>query len=248
MPGNIYETQKLIQEYLLFHYGSADEVMPWAFGPRDALHFPVRSVTELIRHNPTNQAPGSRALDLGCAVGRSTFELTKYFQEATGIDFSHAFVQAAEAMKTNGAIPYTASSEGTLSQLLTAHLPTDCHPHRARFEQGDAMELRPDLGSFDLVHAANLLCRLPHPAKLLDQLPALVRPGGQLLLTTPCTWLAEFTPPENWPSADTRQWLIQKLQPHFNLEHEADLPFVIREHARKFQWTVAWGTRWVRRA
>jgi len=246
MPGNIYETRKLIDEYLLFHYGSADEVMPWTFGPREALHFPVRTVTELLGSVGLSPASESRALDLGCAVGRSTFELTKHFEEVTGIDYSHGFVQAAEAMKTFGELPYTALSEGAIAEKFTAHMPSDCHPERARFEQGDAMHLREDLGSFDLVHAANLLCRLPEPQKLLDRLPALVRPGGRLLLSTPCTWLAEFTPPENWPSGSTREWLTQSLEPHFILEHQADLPFVIREHARKFQWTVAWGTRWVR--
>ena len=55
------------------------------------------------------------------------------------------------------------------------------------------MNLRNDLGSFDLVHAANLLCRLTDPEKLLARLPQLVRSGGQLLLATPCTWLEEFT-------------------------------------------------------
>ena len=54
--------------------------------------------------------------------------------------------------------------------------------------------LEEDLGSFDLVHAANLLCRLPNPQAFLDRLNELVAPGGQLLLTTPFTWLEDFTP------------------------------------------------------
>ena len=109
------------------------------------------------------------------------------------------------------------------------------------------MNLRTDLGSFDVVHAANLLCRLSEPQKLIARLPELVASGGQLLLTTPCTWLADFTPPEHWPQGTTRDWLKQHLSTHFTLAAEQDLPFVIREHARKFQWTVAWASRWVRR-
>ena len=34
---NIYETPKLLAEYLLFHYGQDQEVLPWSFGPKDAL-------------------------------------------------------------------------------------------------------------------------------------------------------------------------------------------------------------------
>jgi len=247
MSGNIYETRKLLDEYLLFHYGSAEEVMPWPFGPREALHFPVRTVTELMGSAGVPLASETRALDLGCAVGRSTFELTKHFQHVTGIDYSHAFVQAGDDLKKLGALPYAALSEAASSVQLEAHLPQDCHAERAHFEQGDAMNLRADLGSFDLVHAANLLCRLPDPSRLLSRLPELVRPGGQLLLTTPCTWLAEFTPPEHWPAGTTRAWLTEHLTQDFVLQQEQDMPFVIREHARKFQWTVAWGSRWIRR-
>ena len=119
---------------------------------------------------------------------------------------------------------------------------------RVTFEQGDAMNLRADLGSYDVLHAANLLCRLTEPQRLIERLPALVKPGGQLLLTTPCTWLADFTPPKNWPQGSTRDWLRERLSEHFTLELERDVPFLIREHARKYQWSVAWGTRWRRKA
>jgi SAM-dependent methyltransferase len=110
------------------------------------------------------------------------------------------------------------------------------------------MHLRADLGSFHLVHAANLLCRLTQPHLLLQRLPDLVLPGGQLLLTTPCTWLEEFTPLGNWPQGSTLDWLEQTLSAHFTLAEQKDLPFLIREHARKYQWSVALGTRWLRRA
>ena len=108
------------------------------------------------------------------------------------------------------------------------------------------MKLREDLGSFDVVHAANLLCRLPEPQRLIERLPSLVKPGGQLLLTTPCTWLEEFTPPQNWPTGSTFDWLKESLAGSFELAEHVDLPFLIREHARKFQWSVALGSRWVR--
>ena len=45
---NIYETERLLDEYLLFHYGTDDEVLPWAFGPKEALGFARRSVNELL--------------------------------------------------------------------------------------------------------------------------------------------------------------------------------------------------------
>ena len=240
--SNIYETGKLLDEYLLFHYGDSDEVLPWPQGPRDALGFAVRSVTELAKPPATGPA-----LDLGCAVGRSTFELAKHAPSVVGIDFSQSFITAAITLRDTGQLPYHRLDEGAATTTLTARIPPGCPTENVVFQQGDAMNLPPALGPFRLVHAANLLCRLTQPQRLMDRLPSLVSPGGQLLLTTPCTWLADFTPPENWPAGSTRDWLKARLSPHFDLELETDLPFLIREHARKYQWSVALGMRWVRK-
>jgi SAM-dependent methyltransferase len=125
-------------------------------------------------------------------------------------------------------------------------MPDDIPGENLSFLQGDAMNLPADLGSFDRVHAANLLCRLPEPKRLLDRLPSLVKPGGELVLATPCTWLEEFTPPENWPPNGTFEFLKATLTPGFTLIHQAEEPFLIRETARKFQWTSSLVTVWRR--
>ncbi len=240
---NIYETRKLLDEYLLFHYGQPDEVLPWAFGPREALGFAVRTVSELI--DPAR--PFASALDLGCAVGRSSFELAARGAAVVGIDFSSAFIQAADELRGSGRLSYQRVDEAAAKTNLIAEVPAQLPRSTVRFETGDAMNLRADLGVFEVVHAANLLCRLAEPERLLARLPQLVKPGGQLLLATPCSWLADFTPEEHWPAGSTRDWLVTKLGTHFDLDQQTDMPFLIREHARKYQWSVALGTRWIRR-
>lgn len=243
---NIYESPKLLAEYLLFHYGTDEEVLPWAFGPKEALGFAKRSVTKLL--DKARVPANASALDLGCAVGRSCHELARVCRSVLGVDYSQSFVDAANAVLQKGMLEYARADEGAASTVLRAMKPQlGERAGEIRFEQGDAMNLRADIGAFDVVHAANLLCRLREPQRLLDRLPALVKPGGQLLLTTPCTWLEEFTPSGNWPRGSTLEWLKQQLSADFALEHREDLPFLIREHARKFQWSVALGTRWVRR-
>jgi putative 4-mercaptohistidine N1-methyltranferase len=245
---NIYETPKLLAEYLLFHYGKDEEVMPWAFGPKEALGFAMRSVSELLDSRfKIRDSRFVRALDLGCAVGRSCYELAAVAKEVIGIDYSQSFVDAANTVMLEGALPYSVIEEAASSVSLVALRPQLAASACIHFEQGDAMSLRGNLGSFDIVHAANLLCRLTEPKRLLDRLPTLVKSGGQLLLTTPCTWLAEFTPPENWPGGSTFEWLQKELGEHFTLAVRKDIPFLIREHSRKFQWSVALGTRWIRR-
>lgn len=241
----IYESDKLLSEYLLFHFGTADEILPpgrdWPVGMREALDFPVRTVARF--------SPGmvASALDLGCAVGRSTFELARTSDRATGMDFSHAFIRAAEGLARGETLSYERLEEADLRTPLSTRAPAGVEAARLMFFQGDAMHLPADLGAFDRVHAANLLCRLPRPQLLLDRLPALVKPGGELVLATPCTWLAEFTPPEYWPPAGTIDWLVKSLTPAFSLTCEAEEPFLIRETARKFQWTTSLVTVWQRR-
>ncbi|BCU76448.1 methyltransferase domain-containing protein [Luteolibacter sp. LG18] len=243
MP-NIYETDKLLSEYLLFHYGSDAEILGERAGNpalSSALGFPVRTAS---RFTPGEVA---RGLDLGCAVGRSTYEMSRNCAEVTGVDFSASFVSAAETLRDGHSLRYARLEEAAVSIGLVAQAPEGIDPARVRFETGDAMDLRADLGSFDRVHAANLLCRLPEPRRLIDRLPDLVHPGGELVLATPCTWLADFTPPENWPPGSTFDWLQDSLSPAFELLHAQDEPFLIRETARKFQFTFSLLTLWRRK-
>ena len=240
----IYETDKLLAEYLLFHYGLPEEILPSSAavpdGMRAALDFPCRTVARFT--------PGivARGLDLGCAVGRSTFEMARTCGEVTGIDFSHSFIAAAQALQGGGAIDYERLDEGNRRTPLTARAPAGIDPTRVKFRQGDAMQLADDLGAFDRVHAANLLCRLSDPALLLERLPKLVNPGGELVLATPCTWLEDFTPRENWPPGRTLEWLMECLTPDFLLLDVTEEPFLIRETERKFQWTTSQTSLWRR--
>ena len=130
-----------------------------------------------------------RALDLGCAVGRSSLELSRVAGEVIGIDFSGSFIEVAERVRKGEMVNYSRYSEMHRPESLTVRLSGEVQPHRVSYEVGDAMALRADLGTFDLVHAANLLCRLPEPQRFLDRLPELVKPGGKLVMATPATWL-----------------------------------------------------------
>ena len=40
--GNVYESNKAVAEYLMFHFGAPTDILPYAFGPRDALEFASR--------------------------------------------------------------------------------------------------------------------------------------------------------------------------------------------------------------
>ena len=75
------------------------------------------------------------ALDIGCAVGGTSFELSREFERVVGIDFSQAFVDAANNMKRKGRAQFEFSVEGELTAEATAVLPDGTFPGRVTFQQ-----------------------------------------------------------------------------------------------------------------
>jgi putative 4-mercaptohistidine N1-methyltranferase len=247
---NIYETDTLVDQYLLFHYGEGEDQLPYPFGPHDALFYPIRCVTEFV----PLIGRVDRALDLGCAVGRSTFELARMAREVIGIDLSQRFISAAQEIQRTGKIQFNRQEEGSFYTAISRQLDATIDRTRCRFEVGDALQLRSDLGKFDFILGANLIDRVPSPRELLLSFGRLLNSGGHLLIASPYTWLAEFTPTEEWLGAreswsntTTLQAIQEKLGNGFELISSKDLPFLIREHVRKYQWSVAQASLWKKR-
>jgi putative 4-mercaptohistidine N1-methyltranferase len=248
MPPSFYDSDAALEQYLLFHYGTPEQICPLLPEAHSACGFPARCVTDSLARLILPER--GRALDLGCAVGRGSLELSRTFAEVVGIDFSARFIVAATEMRLRREVTVQAPREGSEHDTLQLKLPSDLLANQVRFEQGDACELRGDLGLFDLVLMANLIDRLPDPARCLARLPELISPGGGLIITSPYTWLEEYTPRGKWLDGGGRGTLAglqDALAPAFRFESSFDLPFLIREHRRKFQWSIAEVSLWLRR-
>jgi len=270
--GAVYETAKALDEYLLFHYGAPAELLPYARvpgAPFSALDFAVRTAELCAQwHRAAGAGAGAAAADLGaafdvgCATGRSSFELSRLgYSSVVGLDFSHSFVQACQQL-ARGALPFGMQVEGAVTARGEARAPAGSRPEACAFVQGDACALdvkalralTPGGRGFALVHAANLLCRLPEPRAFLRALPALLAPGALVVFFSPYSWLAQYTPASKWlgasvgadgkprRSADALRAEMEALG--FELAKEEDVPFLIREHARKFQYGMAHATAW----
>jgi len=248
MGTTFYESDQALGQYLLFHYGSDGEILPFPVGPREALHFPERCVHQCVDKEAL--PPRARALDIGCAVGRSSFELARICDTVVGIDSSRAFIAAAQHLKTTGRLPYRYLVQGDVTASGEALVPPEISRERVEFQVGDALHLDEALGTFDVLLAANLIDRVPSPRSFLQQIPRLLRPGGQLIITSPYTWTEEYTPRDAWLSgcssdvATAGEVLQGILSPALSLVECKNLPFLIREHARKYQWSMAEATLW----
>ncbi|MFQ3669977.1 MAG: putative 4-mercaptohistidine N1-methyltransferase [Verrucomicrobiia bacterium] len=248
-----YDSEALLHQYLLFHFGSATDQFGSHPEPPGGADYPGRcAAAALTLYGPS---PPRTALDLGCAVGGATFALARQSLSVLGLDLSDPFISAAEQLRRNGRISLHRVEEGERTTPLEVRLDPQIDRHRTRFMVGDACRLPPEAsGPFDLVLAANLIDRLASPQTLLNQAPALVNSGGLLALMSPYTWLESFTPKEAWLGGriqghgptDSFTTLRRILEPAFTLIERRDIPFTIREHARKFQWSIADATFWRR--
>jgi SAM-dependent methyltransferase len=234
---NPYETPRALAEYLLLHYGRPGEVCPFQVVPRETFRFHQRILEEcLLPVGPRRGAP-TRALDIGCAVGRLTFELARVVDAATGVDSSRRFIRAARRIGRERALRVRIREQGREDASRLVRLPRALWRGNAAFRVGDALDagagLRPP---FEVVTAVNLICRLRDPRRFLAQLPGLVARGGQLVIGSPHTWLEQYTPPDKWLRP---REMTALLRPWFRLVRQCDLPFLIREHRRKYQLVIS---------
>jgi 5-histidylcysteine sulfoxide synthase/putative 4-mercaptohistidine N1-methyltranferase len=246
--SEVYETDEAVAQYCDFHFG------PEHFG---VPNFPAQ-LAELCLAL-TEGSPQRRALDLGCAVGRATFELAREFDHVTGLDFSARFIRIGDQLVEKGRIQYVLQDEGELVSYHTADLAElglDEMRGRVEFFQADASNLKPLYAGYDLVLAANLIDRLYSPRRFLTSIHERIEPGGFLVLTSPYTWLEEHTERSEWiggfkrdgENLTTLDALHEILGDRFEpVGAPRDVEFVIRETARKHQHTVAQWTAWRRR-
>jgi 5-histidylcysteine sulfoxide synthase/putative 4-mercaptohistidine N1-methyltranferase len=244
-----YETDAQVAQYCEFHWGQEYFGVP---------NFPKALAESCVQ--AMQGQPMRRALDLGCATGRASFELARHFAHVTGIDFSARFIGIGHQLAQEGRIRYTLVDEGELCSYhehgLTEYGLTDCAA-RVEFFQGDACNLKPVYTGYDLILAANLIDRLYEPALFLREAHRRIVPGGLLAIASPYTWLPEFTKREHWiggfkkdgENFTTLDGLHALLDAHFErIAPPRDVPFVIRETARKFQHSLSQLTLWRRRA
>ncbi|MFZ4856612.1 MAG: 5-histidylcysteine sulfoxide synthase [Desulfuromonadaceae bacterium] len=244
-----YESDALAAQYCDAHYGATH------FG---VANFPA-TCAEICLELMQGRSKG-HALDLGCALGRSSFELAHGgFDRVTGLDFSTRFFRLAARMQQEGTLRYALQEEGEIvsyHEITLAQLGLEESRDRVQFFQGDACNLPDKFSGYDLILAANLIDRLYSPRRFLSTIHERMNPGGMLVLTSPYTWLQEYTKKEEWlggyREAGEPAWSLdgvkEALAPHFTMAGEPrDVPFVIRETRRKFQHTVAQLTVWALR-
>ena len=229
-----FESDVVVSRYLSMHYGPQDQVFSLlglvqgsSLGSMARLGEPPlkKGVDELAawvkrgrEASPLAPAEGLRALDLGCAVGRGSFELAScitgppsspspLFSEVVGVDVSARFIEVALRLKERHQMDYDYRVEGEIYDRATAALPAfsalpggwERACQRTRFVRGDGCSLSSlGLGDFDAVLASELLESVPEPFALMKEIHAAMNEGGVLLLSSTFAWNERFSARDNW--------------------------------------------------
>lgn len=248
--ANVYETDQMVSKYIEFHYGAPDE------NQLDVPNFQVACVNEIAKNLEGRST--RRAMDLGCAAGRASFELAKIYEQVDAVDFSVRLIEAPSNLQKSGRQRYICQDEGDLNTYREICLDNfegyQEVKDKIAFMQGDACNLLDKFQDYDLVLAGNLLARLYDPQKFLDTIKSRIVSGGLLVLASSYTWQEEYTPREKWlggfkantgESFTTLEGITTALVPEFKLvQTPKDIPFVFRETTRKFQYGVSELTIW----
>ena len=242
----IYESDELVAQYCEFQYGDN--------------HFGVNNFAiECAKIASKFTINTTKALDLGCATGRATYELASTFDKVEGIDFSVRFVKVGAKLKEDGFVTFHSNEEGELftnKKVTIEELGYENLKDKVSFWQGDACNMKPNFNSYDLIMATNLIDRLYNPQLFLDTVDERLNDDGILILTSPYTWQESSTKKEFWLGGfrdknglevKTIDTLKDILNEKFELIHLQDLEFVIKETARKFQHTISELSVWRKR-
>lgn len=125
-----------------------------------------RTVENSAQYLIDDLAPGLDVLDVGCGPGTITVDLARRVSpggRAVGVDTSYDVLMKASE--------------------LAAMSDTD----NVIFEPADAIDLPFATGSFDIVHAHQVLQHLPDPVGALREMTRVLRPGGSSPCATPTT-------------------------------------------------------------
>lgn len=142
---------------------------------------------------------GGWALDIGCSVGRLTFELTKTHQRAVGVDTSLSFIQAARELAAKQRLEFELIMEGRITQKRSGPLAPEFAFDNAEFIVADAMALPFRADRFTTACSVNILEKVSDPAAHLAETNRIMnKDNAQFLFSDPFSWDESVSSADLW--------------------------------------------------
>ena len=142
-----------------------------------------------------------RVLDLNADTGRLAFELARYYDDVTALDFTARMIRNPIKLQEQGYMRYTMKDEGELvffRDVVLSHFGLEDVKDKILFMQADAMNLKPNYTGYDLVILPQLLEELSDPKLFLSHIHERINEGGYLIILSAYDWDESKTKREKW--------------------------------------------------
>ena len=139
------------------------------------------------------------ALDIGCSVGRLSFELTQTHSHVIGIDTSLAFIKKARELMRNKRLEFDLIVEGHITEKRTCDFNNGWNFDRVDFIVADALALPFPGNTFKTVTSINILEKVTRPLRhLMDINRVLKNSTSMFIFSDPFSWNEAVSDPEHW--------------------------------------------------
>jgi SAM-dependent methyltransferase/uncharacterized protein YbaR (Trm112 family) len=194
-PGSAFDVQRQhLSTYVFNHYADFDT------DAGTVADFQSSSIAEVLGKGLSliDSVPEGPVLDLGCSVGRTTFELARRHEVLVlGVDLNFSMLQMAMTIMNTRAVTYDRKRGGIVFERR--HFSVDFPQSEAvDFWACDVTNLPFADAGMALGTSLNLLDCVSSPYDHLRELTRVLKPGGAALLSTPYDWSAYATAVESW--------------------------------------------------
>ncbi|MCA9218320.1 MAG: methyltransferase domain-containing protein [Planctomycetales bacterium] len=194
-PSSDYETRRQhLSSYCWDHYADLDESEP-------ASEFSPGAVVTALNDglNAAEPEAANPIIDVGCSVGRTTFELASRFPDSLvlGVDLNFSMLRVASKVLRSGIVSYPRRRVGMVYDRREFCVEFQNSQH-VDFWACDATALPFRSETFALAVGLNVLDCVPAPLRLFQSIGDVLSPSGKCVLSSPYDWSPAATPVENW--------------------------------------------------
>ena len=193
-PNSIFDTTRQhLSSYTWDHYGDLDPQEP----PQEPRPGSMLATLEAGRQL-ARPLPSGAILDVGCSVGRSTFDLAEKSSEfVLGVDLNFPMLRLASEILRCGTVRYPRRRVGIVYERREFPARFN-NSEQVDFWACDATALPFPAATFSLATSLNVLDCLQSPREFLLSLANVLKPGGKTVIACPYDWSPHATAIEAW--------------------------------------------------
>ena len=191
------------------------------------------------------------ALDIGCSVGRLSFELSKTHAAVIGVDSSFSFIKKARELLIRQHLQFDMIIEGHITEERSCKLDESYNFDQVEFIVADAMALPFCPNFFSTAVSVNILEKVPDPIQHLMEINRVLQKNeAQFLFSDPFSWDEAVSDPKLWLSGRNKgefkgrgidnicrlfQGQADLFNPPFDIKEKGDILWKIRKTANLWE-------------